>query len=138
MKKVHWNLMYKNWALLTCIPECRKPGFNTAKSSLFININVHGFRRLSLHTINISKADTGPANRARAPPPPSTPVWKYFSFVFIILNCKRRIFFNCSQHAMCTICILFSILTTKAYTYSMREGTSKQSPDPKNHTAPPA
>ena len=76
-----------------------------------------------------SKADPGQAHRARAP------LFENF-WVFVFENFDRitRIFFNCSQHTMFTICFSISTLATK--TYNVCEGASKQSPDPKNFTAP--
>ena len=44
-----------------------------------------------------------------------------------------HMYFNCSQHAMFTICIFFSILTSKRL--GICEGTPKQSPDHKHSTA---
>ena len=56
------------------------------------------------------KADPGPVHRARAP------VFKdIFGFVFVIFDGITRTYFNCSQYAMYTVCILFSTRTTKTY-----------------------
>ena len=52
----------------------------------------------------------------------------FFNFVFVKFDCITLIYFNCSQHAMFSICILCSTLTAKQ---GMCEGASKQSPDPK-------
>ena len=56
-----------------------------------------------------------------------------FGFVFVMFDGITRTYFNCSQYAMYTVCILFSTRTTK--TNCMCEGASKQSPNPKISTA---
>ena len=49
-------------------------------------------------------------------------------FVFINVDFITLIRFDFSQHAIFSICILFTTLTTKKY--GMCEGVSKQTPDP--------
>ena len=59
-----------------------------------------------------------------------------FWVCIVNFDCITHIYFNCSQHAMCTIHILFSALTTKT---GVCEEASKQSPDPKTRiTIPPS
>ena len=53
--------------------------------------------------------------------------------VFVNFKC---IFFNYSQHAMCTICIIFSTRSHYKNIQGMYEGASKQSPNPKNSIVP--
>ena len=69
------------------------------------------------------KADPAPAHRAR-------PRLKMFKSISQHNTHKP----HCKQHAMFTKRILFSALTSK--TNGICEGTSKQSPDLKNYTAP--
>ena len=58
---------------------------------------------------NFSKADPGlPAQWLR-----TTFFQNFFDFVFVKFDCITLIYFNCSQHAMFTICILCSTLTAK-------------------------
>ena len=59
------------------------------------------------------------------------PVWNFWGSVFVNFD------FNSSQHAMFTICILFSTLTTKNTVCVKAKGHQNKSPDPKNYTAPP-
>ena len=58
-----------------------------------------------------TKADPG------SPPPPFE---NMFWFVTVNFDYITRIYFNCSQHKICTICILFSIRTTKNIGYVLR------------------
>ena len=81
-------------------------------------ILLHNSRKFDWHT----RADPGPAHRARPP------VWNIFFCKFWLEN-TYTIFKNFSQHTMCTICILFSVLTTRTFW-----GASKQSPDLKNNS----
>ena len=75
----------------------------------------------------LSKADPGPARRARPPPPRFKKIGKV---VFVNFDCTTRTYFDFSQHTVFTISILFTTLTTK--TYSKCEGASKQIFRPKN------
>ena len=69
--------------------------------------------------------------RAATPPP-----LKKLGFVFVNFDNYTQFYFDCSQHTMFTICILFIILTTKTYIgYIMWRGI-KTNPRPKNSTAP--
>ena len=61
------------------------------------------------------------------------PFENIFGVVFVNLDCITRIYFNCINHGMCSMCILFFTLTTKAK--GMCWGASKQSPDSKKSTA---
>ena len=76
-----------------------------------------------------SKADPGPARRARAP------LKIVGGLFFINFDCITRIYFHCSQHTVLAICNLFSTVTNK---HRVRvKVSSKQTPDPKNSgTAP--
>ena len=76
---------------------------------------------------NFTKAHPGLAHQACA-----TPIEKFDGFVFVNFDCINALYYNCSQNAMFTIRILFPTLTTK--TFGICEGTSKQSPNPKNST----
>ena len=73
----------------------------------------------------VQKADPAPAHRAR----PN--VWKFLRVYVRVYFWKFRFHYThqlyCNQHAVFTICILFSTLTTKAK--GMCKGASKQSPD---------
>ena len=63
--------------------------------------------------------------------PARPPLFEILKSLFwkVWLNNTHKLY--CYQHAMFRICILFSVLTTKAC-----EGASKQFPDLKNYTAP--
>ena len=56
-------------------------------------------------------------------------------FVFVKSDFITRIYFNCRQYAMFTICILFSDLTTNHWSWVTKLRSIKQFPDPKNSTA---
>ena len=58
-----------------------------------------------------AKADAGPARRARAPP------FKKNWFVFVCFYCITRSYFESSQHAMFTMCILFTTQLQKLRVY---------------------
>ena len=77
----------------------------------------------------MSKADPGPAHLKRAPR------FEKNGVCFCKFQQRNTHQFNCSQHAMFTICTLFSTLTTRRY--GICQGALKQSPDPKISTAPP-
>ena len=60
--------------------------------------------------LHLPKADPGPARRARAPPPP--PFEKKGTFLGKFSLYIRK-YFDFSQHAVFTICILFTPLLIK-------------------------
>ena len=74
----------------------------------------------------MSKADSVLAHWARAP------CLKKFLVCFVNFYCVTRIFFYYSQHTMFTICFILYA----NYINIGCEGASKQSPDPKDSTAP--
>ena len=79
---------------------------------------------LSTRPRSCSRADPGPARRARAP-----------LKIFINFDCITRINFHCSHHTVLTICTLFSTVTKKQRVCV--KVSSKQTPDAKNSgTAP--
>ena len=67
-----------------------------------------------------SKADPGPARRARAP---LKIVWGLF---FINFDCLTRIYFHCSHHTVLTICTLFSTVTKKKKGYVIQTNPRPQ------------
>ena len=61
--------------------------------------------------LSLPKGDSGPAQRARRPPPRLIFFWGGGVFVnFANISC---IYFDCCQHAVFAMCILFSDLTIK-------------------------
>ena len=97
-------------------------------------LSVWGFelqvRHMRLVTIINYKSTANPAPAHRAPPPHL----KMFKSIFLKIFTAYPYKLYCKQHAMFTKRILFSALTSK--TNGICEGTSKQSPDLKNYTAP--
>ena len=69
---------------------------------------------------------------------PGTPTLyeNIFGFVFVIFDCITHMYYNCSQHAMCIICFLFSTLTTKTKGRVCVKGHQNNPQTPKNYTAP--
>ena len=81
-----------------------------------------------------TKADPGPARRACAPPPSLFEFFFLGGGCFVNCDCITRVYFHRSHHAVLTICTLFSTVTNE-HTVCVK-GTSKQTPDPMNSTAP--
>ena len=72
----------------------------------------------------MAKADPGPAHQARAPL-----FENFLGLVFVNFDSITRMYFHCSEHAVLTISILSSTLTTK--TENMCERALKHSQTPR-------
>ena len=131
-----WDMRFANIVEKNSIPaeNHKEPSYCLSKADSsgsycsIYNIEIKKFKSPICHVFCVSAAwhDKG-GSTVDTPPPP----FDFWAFVFVNVDCIIRIYFNCSQHAMFTICILLLPLTTKAS--RICEGY-KKNPNPKNST----